>query len=517
MYNLMHPATHDRCSANTLGFCALVVLHLVPIWLFAYVPTQDGPAHVGMALILRDYEAPEARYREFFDLNWRPFPNWSCLALLVGLLQLFPPLIAEKVLVSLYVIGFACSFRYFVAAFGSQAVRLAPVGLLFLFNGCFLMGFYNYCLSLILFVLTLGFCLRRREHFGGVDAVLLVLWLGLTYFTHLLGYVLSALGAAWIVGTAPGRRWRKLAWVALASLPTSCLALDAVVRPRFLGILENASWNYSWARSLQPSQVLDRLWRGLLTIEEPLAQAYEGMELQLGLVVMLFYVAGVVSHVLGPRGRLPEQSARPTLGPVAAFGAGVGVIYFLVPDSLSDAVGLLQIRLAVIPPLLWVPCLRLPAPARLRRLLVMAMYALVVVNWIVVVRFFQVANRDLAEFTAAIDQVGCNRTLYVVRSWQTKPAAKHVLFGAYHYCTRTGNVNLDNFHATQEHFPIRFRDGIFRGCGELGAYVNREMVDLLLVWDGPWDPPSQEVGPFREVCRRGRLVILERTKGRAME
>jgi hypothetical protein len=35
------------------AFSALVVAHLLPIWLFRHVPTQDGPSHLANAVILR--------------------------------------------------------------------------------------------------------------------------------------------------------------------------------------------------------------------------------------------------------------------------------------------------------------------------------------------------------------------------------------------------------------------------------------------------------------------------------
>ena len=113
-----------------------MLLHLVPIWVFPYVPTQDGPAHLANAMILKDHGTAPTRYHEFFDLRGEPFPNWTTHLLLAGLLYAFPPLVAHKVLVSLYVVGFAFSFRYFLGAFGVQALRLAPAGLLFLFNRC---------------------------------------------------------------------------------------------------------------------------------------------------------------------------------------------------------------------------------------------------------------------------------------------------------------------------------------------------------------------------------------------
>jgi hypothetical protein len=117
-------------------FGIIVVLYLLPIWLFAYVPTQDGPAHLANAQILKRLATAQARYPQFFEIRWEPFPNWTTHLALAGLLYLFPPLLAHKALACLYVIGFAFSFRYSLAPFGRNTLMLAPAGLLFVYNRC---------------------------------------------------------------------------------------------------------------------------------------------------------------------------------------------------------------------------------------------------------------------------------------------------------------------------------------------------------------------------------------------
>ncbi len=126
------------------------------------MPTQDGPAHLANAVILRDYGAPGTHHHEFFELAFEPFPNWTAHLLLAGLSWTMHPLIAEKVLVTGYVLGFAYACRYFLASWPG-GTQLAPLCLLFVGNRCFFMGFYGYCLSLPLVFLILGICARLPE------------------------------------------------------------------------------------------------------------------------------------------------------------------------------------------------------------------------------------------------------------------------------------------------------------------------------------------------------------------
>ena len=117
---------------EAVAFWLLALLHLIPAWAFHYLPTQDGPSHLANAQILKDYGTPAAGYEAFFEVRWDPLPNWTSHLVLAGLLYLAPPLVAEKLLVSLYVLGFAGSFRYFLGSFGERCRPLSWAGLLFI-------------------------------------------------------------------------------------------------------------------------------------------------------------------------------------------------------------------------------------------------------------------------------------------------------------------------------------------------------------------------------------------------
>src|SRR5688572_10617760 len=103
-------------TAEKAVFLALTLTHVALIWAFPYVPTQDGPSHVANAVILKDYGKADTRYHEFFDLAPGLYPNWATQGLLLLLMYLVPPLVAEKLLVSFYIIGFTWGYRYLVSA-----------------------------------------------------------------------------------------------------------------------------------------------------------------------------------------------------------------------------------------------------------------------------------------------------------------------------------------------------------------------------------------------------------------
>ena len=92
----------------------LIVVYLLPIWLFDYFPTQDGVSHVYNSQIITEYGNQTYQFRDYYDINWFPFPNWLSHISLTLLMFIFPPLTAEKVFLSLYVILFPLAIRYFL-------------------------------------------------------------------------------------------------------------------------------------------------------------------------------------------------------------------------------------------------------------------------------------------------------------------------------------------------------------------------------------------------------------------
>jgi hypothetical protein len=490
-------------------YTMLVVLQLIPVWVFPYVPTQDGPAHLANALILKECATGPTRFDQFFELRWEPFPNWTTHVFLAGLLYVFPPLVAHKVFVSVYLLGFAFSFRYFLAAFGGQTRQLAPAGLLFLYNRCFLTGFYNYCLSLIVLWFILGFCLRRRQAFGLVDAAFLMVLFGLAYFTHLLGYLLAGAGAACILAASPPHRLRKLGGLALAVLPTGCLAASTLLEPGRLGLRENLDQGVRrWPLHLSGQQ----WWQDVLSVNQGFFEPYEAWGVPLGILVLFFYEALLLAPLLEPAGKPEPDGKLPSRLPLVVFSCGIAVLYLVLPDFLSAAIGFLKARLVLLLPLLALACLRMPNQGTVRRVLTGFMYLLVAANLFFVLRYFSSANDELAEYTAGLRYAGHNGSLFVMQSRAGSQRVSYLEHAANYYCLTTGNVNLDNYQAELKHFPVRYRPGITRGRGSFDDYANPDLVDIILVWDGVPEFSSEVAARYRQVFQGGRLTLFAKVQ-----
>ena len=142
---------------ENLLFLAMIVLHLWPVWGYQYFPSQDGPAHLESASIIRAYHDPQrSALRDYFVLNQDFTPNWAGHLVLAGLMAFMTPLLAEKAFLSGYVILLPLAVRYAVSAIRGNSAFLAFLVFPFVYNYPLHMGFYSFSYSLAAFFVVSG-------------------------------------------------------------------------------------------------------------------------------------------------------------------------------------------------------------------------------------------------------------------------------------------------------------------------------------------------------------------------
>src|SRR5574342_464950 len=95
----------------------LLTVHLVPIWMFDYNPSMDGPSHLNNATVIREFFYPNnTLFREYYSLNLKLFPNWSGYVALIGLMFVFSAGVAEKIFLCGYILLLPISARYALKA-----------------------------------------------------------------------------------------------------------------------------------------------------------------------------------------------------------------------------------------------------------------------------------------------------------------------------------------------------------------------------------------------------------------
>src|ERR1700733_8566335 len=184
----------------TVLFWLLIAASLVPIWAFAYFPSQDGPSHLNNANILRTYPWRDiAVFRDFYTINAYPWPNWTTHLLLAALMGFVPALVAEKLFLSAFVVSLPLAIRYCMHSL-DPAARVGPLlAFPLIYNLPFQLGYYNFSLSLVMFFVCVGYWLRHRAHLTKRHTVALAGLFLVLYFSHLVSTVLACvtIGLLW--------------------------------------------------------------------------------------------------------------------------------------------------------------------------------------------------------------------------------------------------------------------------------------------------------------------------------
>lgn len=441
----------------------MVLLHLLPLWSFRYFATTDGPSHLYNAwatkVLLTHTPHP---VHQAFAINSGPVPNYLTQVLLVSALHLLPPWLAEKLVQTLYVVGLPLALRYVVRAWRPGAGFLALLAFPLVYSAVFQYGFYNFCLSVVLFLVVLGYWRRHffarlptLRHVVGLVSLLLVL-----YFAHPLPYLLAGfvvglcvLEEAWRL---PGPASRltylrtRLSILLIACLPSLLLMGWYLSQPTVEELVSVVS--------IGPGQLLHD-WVML----EPLRfmGSAEGTYRKL-LATLLFGMVGYVGWCHA-RGRALAP------GGALALAAGLLVLaYVLLPDALLGG-SILRPRLGLLSYLLLIGLL---ATVSYPRWLRQAVVGVVVVVAVLLLGFRYGKYRTLAtgmdEYRTATSYLRPGASIasfsYGAISRMPNGKAYQSYIDVFPHATGYLGVerqllNLENYEAHTGYFPVVWRPG----------------------------------------------------------
>jgi hypothetical protein len=478
-----------RPNRETLLFWILLALHLLPIWIFPFIPTQDGPGHQAVTFILRQYDHPAAGLlRQYFLPNQEALPNWFIFFLMGRVLGFVSVPMAEKILLTAYVFLLPLSARYALRAIDPRAGFLAVLAFPFLYNFMFNMGFFNFCFSLAAFFFAVGYWLKHAERMGPGRTMVLALLMLWVYFCHPVTLVMAIAALMTLAGwrmlldllAAPERRfapaalWRGFRrWLlapALACLPPLILTAS------FMG-------SRSGSRIVMlPMWVKIKHLAGLYSLASlsiwtiPLAIA----------LAFLFYAVAALCLRARRGGALQTGD-----GLLLTVGV-LTVAFFAAPNQLSGG-GFVNHRLVLFPfltAILWFGTFEHPVRRRLRVQLAAAGIALAFLGlfaW-----EYRQTDRLLSEIVAAGDFIEPDHTFLFLsyahqgedgkggkttfRTWPFVHAGGYL-------AARKRLVDLSLYEAKEDYFPFYFRPALnpffLLAANPLGIESHPPDVDLL--------------------------------------
>jgi hypothetical protein len=439
---------------ETALFLVLLGLHLLLIWVFPFTPTQDGPDHQALTHILREYDEPGAGLlRQYYQLNEEALPNWFIFFVMGQVLGFVPVPVAEKILLTAYVLLLPLSVRYALRAIDPRAGFLAVLAFPFLFSFFFHMGFFNFCFSLTAFFFAVGYWLKHAEEMGiGRTAVLalLVLWV---YFCHPSTLVVTVTVLLTLAG-----------WRALLDLPPLWQAVRRWLLVPLIACLPALVLMASFVRSRADSPVVMMpLWRkagSLATLHSLASLTIWTIPVTIALAVLFYVVAALCLKERRGQGRRLQVGDGLLL-----TVAGLTLAFFIAPDEISSG-GFINDRLLLFPfltAILWFGTRGHPARRRLGVQVAAAGIALAFLGlfaW----KYAEI-NRSLAGIAAAGELVEPDHTfLYLSYAHQGEDGKDKLSFRTWPFVHAGGYVgarkrlaDLSLYQAHADFFPLYFR------------------------------------------------------------
>jgi hypothetical protein len=401
-------------------FAFLALLQLIPIWSVHYLPTADGPAHLYNAWLVK--ESVAGRPSDYFEVDARPLPNWSDHAVLALLMTIVPATIAEKLFVSAIILLFLYGASVFAA--GEVYAFLAfPL----VFHQFMQSGFFNFSLSVALFLLILGLWRRKQDVIAG--ALLVV-----CYFSHPMSTMLAvgSLVVLWIF--RENRRWRDL----LALVPAIAL----------LGWYTTHQQMSMAGRAGTPAQLFEALRQTQIIFNFDLRQFTFGK-----LFFALLIVLTITTIAFERRFRRDDAFLLLTLIVLVFYirAPGIAAGGTLVAERLSLFVYLL--------PLAWFTP-RLPRFAQATLAVALAVTA--ILNAGFHLHHYRHYDRVIADFVSAVKPIAPNSTLLpLLFVHDVHGSYVSVIAHAVDYVAIEKHVtDFDNYEPRVPYFPIRYRPGV---------------------------------------------------------
>jgi hypothetical protein len=140
------------------------------------------------------------------------------------------------------------------------------------------------------------------------------------------------------------------------------------------------------------------------------------------------------------------------------------ILSIALPDAVAGHGSDIFLRTIFITSLLVLPWLSEDLGRVMKGLVAGIVTCLVLVNFLAIYRSFSIINKDLGDFMSCRAQVGHSNTLIPLVFQRYEPSSKIPVFvhAVNYYCLNNFNIDLANYEADKDYFPVRFVEGLER-------------------------------------------------------
>ncbi len=489
-------------SPIQLILAILIGLHLIPVWICHYFHTQDGPSHLYNAQIIREYWNSSYQFPEFYNIQWSPLPNWITHFLLAGLLFIFPPILAEKVFLSFYIIFFPTAVIYCLNSIEAGRKTICLMVFPFIYNYLFLMGFYSFAFSVPFYFLALGYWWQHKDHHSAKNIILLNLILIGAYFSHLISYGLALISLGLLIIVSHYKQIPLLLIRLCGLIPASSLMLVYLPSSDLL-----AGETPKIGLSRLPDLLTKLLSMEILISWDP------------SQVIISYLVSGtlifLLTYTIWTQWNM-RSNASSTTGSYRTIFLVIClcllVLYLILPWSVGPG-GWLNDRIAIL-----VCVLSLILIKESNR----SWWQFGVGGWLILISLFNVIqlsyhcrilDKELRIFNAQVRTIEKNQVLLPLFFDGMGSGHRIGIFvnaGSY-YCLDNGGINVANYETNYDYFPVKFKSNfqpplpekewvivLHWRPEEINLCDYAQHIDYILLWGNP-DPVTTK---YIEDCYR---------------
>ncbi|MBM3212982.1 hypothetical protein FJZ33_12230 [Candidatus Poribacteria bacterium] len=452
----------------------LFLLHLIPIWAFKFIPSQDGLNHVYNAYILKEYNNSEyTKFREVYSLNIKPFPNWGAHAFFYVAIYLMPFLVAEKIFVTICIVLVPLGFYYFLKQVDKNLVFFSLLGFLYSYNHFISLGFYGFALSFSIYFFALGYWWKYREQISLKHALILNLLIGIIYFSHMFSFAMILLSISLLAFTSfvlPGSdipTTKKRAIIFIYNI--------AILIPSYTVLLyllinnpESQERNY---------QSFKELWQFFISVGSILSFNDRGkllIRILVGLIGFCFLWKAIRDKII-ERKFLNHQD-----GFLILFYVSM-ILYFKMPWQVGPPAWINPRMYLFLFPLL-LAWFSTKYPIYLKYSLIGIMLILSLTHLVMKTYDYHLLNKDMKEFTSGAHLITPNSAISIIGddSLETEHHGKLKYASPFYhdtcyYCLGNGSHYAGNYEPKYSYFPLRYREGYWK-------FEYKGIIDYILVW-----------------------------------
>lgn len=178
-------------------FAIFALLQLVPYFAISLIPSMDGPQHLHNSQVIIQLLGNNPVFQEFYNINPVIVGYWTGHFLLTVFNFVFPASLAESLLISVYLLGLAYSFRFLVIAINPTPSYLTVLIVPFSYTFYFLLGYYSFSLAFIFVFLVFGYYYKNRNHLDFKNLLVLLVLITGAFLSH--AFVFALFGFALVL------------------------------------------------------------------------------------------------------------------------------------------------------------------------------------------------------------------------------------------------------------------------------------------------------------------------------